>query len=320
MSVLRVLLADAPSPTGDAPWAMYDDDGRHARSGFGEPSSWPAAQRKEAVLAASAIRLAGVALPPMPADRVAGAAAFALEDQLAGPAQAQHLVAFPRRRDGIVDVAIAARALFGPLRATFERVVAEPAAAPVPAAGIWRWYASGLDGGFVRKPDGSAFAVSAPGSAAPVPAELALALKQSARPGIAVEVAFAADDAQLAAWSAQCGVAFRRVPVWHWDRDGAALTAATDLLQGEFARETATPVRTFGNRLRFAAGLAVAAVALHVIATLAQWTWLRIETWRNASALVALARDDVVTELGVCRLAERKGQDGNQENAHGITS
>ncbi|MFO1324805.1 MAG: type II secretion system protein GspL [Burkholderiales bacterium] len=296
MSILRVLLAEAPSPALAAPWAMFDADGRHTRSGVGPPASWPDAQRKEAVLAASAVRLVGVALPPMPADRVASAAAFALEDQLAGPAHAQHLVAANRRRDGTVEVAIVARALMGPLRSTFARVVAEPATAPVPAAGTWRWCESGLDGGFVRKPDGGAFAVSAPGARSPVPAELALALKQAARPGVAVDVAFPADDAQLAAWSAQCGVAFRRVAAWRWDQDGAALAAATDLLQGEFSREAAVPARTIGSRFRFAAAIAIAALGLHVAATFVQWAWLRVDSWRTAGAIVAAARDAGVAE------------------------
>ena len=162
MSVLRVLVAAAPSPAQEVPWAMYDAQQRLQRSGVGTAATWPSADRREAVLAASAVRLARVTLPPMPADRVAAAAAFALEDQLAGPAQAQHLVASPRSRDGAVEVAIAARALFDPLRETFARVVAEPAIAPVPPAGVWRWYSSGAAGGFVRRTDGSAFAVSAP--------------------------------------------------------------------------------------------------------------------------------------------------------------
>ena len=116
MSVLRVLLTKAPSPASDDPWALFDAQERNVRSGHGTPSTWPAADRREAVLAASAVRLAGIVLPPMPADRVAAAAAFALEDQLAGPAHEQHLVASPRRRDGGVEVAIAARSLFAPLQ------------------------------------------------------------------------------------------------------------------------------------------------------------------------------------------------------------
>jgi hypothetical protein len=294
MSVLRVLLAAAPSPARDAPWALYDAEGRHARSGFGNPASWPDAARREAVLAASAVRLVGVTLPPMPADRVAAAAAFALEDRLAGSAGAQHLVASSRRRDGAVEVAVAARALLGPLKEQFSRVVAEPSVAPVPAAGTWRWYASGLDGGFVRKPDGSAFAIAIPAANQPVPAELALALNQATRAAQAaprIEVAFPVDDAQLAAWSAQCGAPFKCCAVWHWDQDGVALANATDLLQGEFSRVAPIPTRSAGTRFRWAAGLALAALVLHVGATFVQWAWLRFDAWQTERAMVATASE-----------------------------
>ena len=293
MSVLRVLLTKAPSPASDDPWALFDAQERKVRAGHGNPSTWPAADRREAVLAASAVRLAGIVLPPMPADRVAAAAAFALEDQLAGPAHEQHLVASARRRDGGVDVAIAARSLFAPLRKEFARVVAEPATASNPPANAWRWYGSGADGGFVRKPEGSAFAVSAPHGDS-VPPELALALTQAKRSGGAtprVEVAFAADDAQLSAWSAQCATPFARSAAWRWDQDGAAIAAASDLLQGEFSRETKRIPQTATHRFRWAMGLAVAAVLIHVAATLAQWTWLRLDSWRTARAIVAVAAD-----------------------------
>ena len=293
-SVLRVLLAAAPPPAHGAPWALYDEDGQHARSGVGAPADWPRAERREAVLAASAVRIVGVTLPPMPADRVAAAAAFALEDKLAGPAGAQHLVASSRRRDGTVEVAVASRALLAPLMEQFARVVAEPSLAPVPAAGAWRWHASGLDGGFVRKPDGSAFAIAMPAPNAPVPAELALALRQAQRAETAsprVEVAFPVDDAQLAAWSAQCGTPFERSAAWRWDQDGAALASATNLLHGEFSREAPPSTRTLASRFAWAAGLGLAAVALHVTATFVQWASLRIDAWQTERAIAATARD-----------------------------
>jgi hypothetical protein len=293
MPVLRVLLTKAPSPASDEPWALFDAQERKVRAGHGNASTWPAADRREAVLAASAVRLAAIVLPPMPADRVAAAAAFALEDQLAGPAQDQHLVPSARRRDGGVDVAIAARSLFAPLRREFARVVAEPATAPNPPAKTWRWYVSGAEGGFVRKPEGSAFAVSAPHGDS-VPPELALALTQTKRSGgVAprVEVAFAADDAQLSAWSAQCATPFAQSTAWQWDQDGSAIAAAPDLLQGEFSRETRRAPQTAAHRFRWAIGLAVAAVLIHIAATLAQWTWLRFDSWRTARAIVTTAVD-----------------------------
>lgn len=294
MSILRVLLAAPPSPSQEVPWALYDAQQRLVRSGVGAMAAWPDAARREAVLAAAAVRLARVVLPPMPADRVAAAAAYALEDQLAGPAQAQHLVASARARDGAVEVAIAARSLFPRLRESFARVVVEPSAAPVPPAAVWRWYASGLAGGFVRRPDGSAFAVGAPERGGGAPPELALALAHAARSGTPmprVEVAFPVEDASLAAWSGSCGATFARGTAWRWDQDGNALAAANDLLQGEFSRTPrAAPVSAAG-RFRWAAAIAGSALALHVLATLGQWAWLRYDAWQTARAVVSTARN-----------------------------
>jgi len=290
MSLLRVLIDVAPTAAQAVPWALYDAQQRLARSGLDAAAAWPAADAREAVLAASAVRLAHVVLPPMPADRVPAAAAFALEDRLAGPAQAQHLVAAPRQRDGSVIVAIAARALLAPLQGAFDRVVAEPSAAPIPPAGTWRWYASGAAGGFVRRPDGSAFAVGAPAREGPVPPELALPLASATRASsrTRVEVAFPVEDAQLRAWS---GAPFARAPMWRWDQDGAALAAATDLLQGEFSRQKRAPRATARTQFRWAIRLAVAALALHVGATTIDWAWLRYQSWRVSRAIVATAHD-----------------------------
>jgi general secretion pathway protein L len=290
MTVLRVVLTAAPSPARDDPWALYDAQERRAQSGRGAPATWPAADRREAVLAAISVRLAAVTLPPMPPDRVAAAAAFALEDQLAGPAHEAHLVASPRRRDGTVDVAVTQRALIPPLAREFTRIVAEPALAPIPAADTWRWYPSAGEGGFVRRPDGSAFAVSMPAANGPVPAELALALRAGAAPP-RVDVAFACTDAQIAEWSRQCGTPFTRGAAWRWDADGAAFAAAPDLLQGDFARVPRAAPQSVLRGFRWAAGLAAAALLLHVGATIAQWASLRFEQWQAERATVATARD-----------------------------
>lgn len=292
MSTLRVLLPAAPSPARDDAWALFDAQERRVQSGVGPPASWPDADRREAVLAASVARLAGLVLPPMPADRVAAAAAFALEDQLAGPASEQHLVASARRRDGGVDVAIVQRTLLAPLSRSFARVVAEPALAPLPPARTWRWHASAAGGGFVRKADGSAFAVGAPDADAP--AEIALALRHAARANVlpgSIELTFECTDAQLAAWTAQCGAPFTRGSAWRWDRDGAAIAAAPDLLQGEFAQRPVRARPGAARGLRTAAALAAAALVLHVGATAVQWAWLRFEAWQVARAIVATARD-----------------------------
>ena len=245
----------------DVPWALFDGH-RLVQSGRGPAATWPHADAREAVIAASAVRVVHVALPPMPADRIPQAIAFALEDQLAGPAGGHHLAASKRDGDG-VDVAIVARPVIAPLARSFDRVVAEPAVAPKAAAGAWRWYRSGASGGFVRRHDGSAFATSSVEVRGALPPELALPLRHAARAAptlTRVETAFAVDDAQLRTWSEDAGVAFVRTDAWRWDQDGAALAAAFDLLQGDYSRAPRAAPLPLRTRVRWAAGLAIAAV------------------------------------------------------------
>ena len=101
MTLLRVLLPGAPQADRADAWALFDDAGALLRRGRDRPDRWPDADRREAVLAASLARIAVVTLPPLPAGRVAAAAAFALEDALAGaPA-----IAAPGRRVARVPMA-----------------------------------------------------------------------------------------------------------------------------------------------------------------------------------------------------------------------
>ena len=106
MSTLRVLLKSAPESGRADAWALFDDNERILQSGRSERGAWPAAERKEAVLAAACVRIVGLALPPMPADRVAAAVAFALEDQLAGPANEQHIAVSTQLADGTVEAIV----------------------------------------------------------------------------------------------------------------------------------------------------------------------------------------------------------------------
>ncbi len=292
MSTLRVLLESAPESGRIAAWALFDDNGRVLRSGHDDPDAWPAADHKEAVLAAACVRIVALHLPPMPADRVASAAAFALEDQLAGPADEQHIAVAAQRADGMVEAIVASRRLVAQLASDFDRILAEPALAPRPAEKRWRWYASGASGGFVRKPDGAAFATSATDGGVPI--ELNHALDHAARAGnnpAVVEMAFAlAVPPQPTSQASE--TVFAKVEPWRWDAaERAEYTAAVDLRQGEFADIEPSTARGSMRLFRVAAVVAVVAVGLHVVATLGEWAMLRIQLWRAQSALASLARD-----------------------------
>src|SRR4029434_9724405 len=131
-----------------------------------------------------------------------------------------------------------------------DRVIAEPAVAPKPAAGTWHWYRSGATGGFVRRHDGSAFAPSAD------------------------------DEVQLRAWSNDAGVALVRIDAWRWDQDAAALAAAFDLLQGDYSRTPRAATPPLRASVRWALGFALAALAIHIGATLLTWMSLRYRDWQ----------------------------------------
>ena len=302
MTTLRVHLAAPPAPGDAVSWALFDGAGACKSTGRGPVSAWPAADRIEIVLAASQVRIAAVTLPPLAPGRVAAAAGFAVDDQLAGPRQAQHLAVSRQEADGRVRVIIAARALVAALSdwsarsgfaAKVARVIAEPDLA-VPYRG-WRWCAAtptGVDA-FVRRSDGSAFPVSTADTTGAMPGELALALAQARRDGTLpaeIRVESDAGDPDLARWQREVGLPFVRGAAWRWTAaPAAAFAGAVDLLQGDFA--LAPPAAAGARRRLFvpALALAAAALAVHVVATIGEWTWLRIDTWRDTRAWSAIA-------------------------------
>jgi hypothetical protein len=141
MTTLRVLLAAPPASARAEPWALFDDAGRVVERGRATPDRWPSATRREAVLAASLVRVIALALPPMSASRVAARGAFALEDRLAAtddcrrsafPRRVSMAASWPRRvaQDARRGHRLCARALRASL--------AEPALAPVTPVDVVR--------------------------------------------------------------------------------------------------------------------------------------------------------------------------------------
>lgn len=295
MTTLRIRLAAPASPDQASAWALFDPAGACVRRGVDRPGAWPTADRIELVLAASQVRIASVALPPMPPSRIAGAVGFALEDQLAGPLAAHHLATSAQAPDGRVRVVIVARSLLAGiagLEGGVARIVAEPDIAQ-PLDG-WRWCASEVDdGGFVRRADGSAFPVGAPSRDGALPAELAHALAQSHRDGVSpsqvrVDAAFPGDA--LARWQRETGIPFLRGTPWQWESaTPAAFSTAIDVLPAAPPAESAAARRQAGRLFAPALWLAGAAVAIHVAAGAGEWASLRIDAWRDAREWKALA-------------------------------
>jgi Type II secretion system (T2SS), protein L len=216
MTTLRIRLAVPFDPSAPAAWWRVDDQRRIVERGTSAPSAWPAADRIEAALGAGDVRIVALELPPMNDTRRAAAAAFALEDQLAAPADTLHLAVTAAASVGtptvvrIVDRA--AVAWLAARRPAIDRVVAEPDLAP--ADGAWHWCVDADGRGFVRRRDTSAFAADAP-EGSELPAELAAALAHARGDAGAVGALPArivvdapADAPRLAAWTQATGVTF----------------------------------------------------------------------------------------------------------------
>ncbi len=295
MTVLRVRLAAPPAAARADAWALFDGAGTCVRTGQDVPAAWPNADRVEIVLAASQLRIASVALPPMPASRVAGAARFALDDQLAGPNDAHHVAVSTQARDGRVRTIIVARSLLAAIAAgsaKVTRIVAESDLA-LPTAG-WTWCASVKDtAGFVRRPDGSAFPVDAPGTDGVLPIELNLALAQAQRDGntpahVRVDAPF--PDAAFARWQHETGVVFLRGTPWRWEAaPAAAYSGAIDLMPRTADADATTPRIRPGRLFAPALVLAGAALALQLAAAVGEWASLRYDAWRAAREWTAVA-------------------------------
>ena len=246
------------------------------------------------MIAASHVRIATVKLPPMAASRVAGAAGFALEDQLAGAPAEHHLGVSAQAPDGRVRVVVVARALVAAIVAgepRISRIIAEPELA-APIAG-WRWCADEGGTAFVRCSDGSAFPVDAPPADGALPSELALALARAERDGAApaqLRVDATIADAALARLQREAGVAVMRGNPWRWHAAPAAsFASALDLRPSAPATAAAAPQRRLGRAFAPALILGGAALAIHVVASVGEWAALRVDAWRSAREWTDLA-------------------------------
>jgi type II secretory pathway component PulL len=288
--MLRLFLTAPPEVDRADAWVRYSRDGRPVARGRDVPGRWPADSSLEVVLAAQRVRLATLTLPPMPRNRVRQAVRYALEDQMATAAEECAVAVAQSGRD--VVAAIASEALIRGIAAQgrpISRIIPESALAPIGDG--WTWCRSAGDGGFIRRDDGSAFAVGAVDGE--LPSELRLALAQATRAGrapAAVHVAMAADAAQLATWSQATGVPFVSATAWHWEASSSeAFAMAPDFLAGDVPAGTgptqSSTVRSFRPAL-LVAGLAL---AIHAGGMLVQWGWLNLVDWRLSRAIVQQA-------------------------------
>ena len=301
-TTLRVLIEAPPDAGRAAEWALFDSANRILRRGKDRPSAWPAAERQEAVIAASHGRLATVTVPPLPPARANAAARFALEDQLAEAPEASHVALAPQAPDGSVRSAIVADDWMRAFAAASKRCGLEWNSAllecdlATSAPGIWRWCAASVnDGGFVRTDNGATIGVG-PASADAPPGELVLALAGSgdrAPANVRVDAA-GANPALLANARKATRVEFVAGTAWRWtDASPGAFAGAIDLLTGNYGASERTDSIDFVRLLRPALWITTIAIGVAIVASVGDWAWLRWQTSSIERELEATAQSAV---------------------------
>ena len=298
-TTLRVFIDALPEVGRAAEWVLFDGADRSVRRGRDGPGAWPAADRREAVIAAAQGRLAVVTVPALPAARASAAARYALEDQLAGAAEASHVALASQAEDGSVRSAIVSDEWMRAFTAaskrcgiTWDRALLESDLAPA-APGSWRWCApAATQDGFARTDRATTLAVGPASGDAP-PAELTQALASAGerRPRSVRVDAAGATAALLAKARERTGVEFVAGTPWRWaDVPSAAFANAINLLTGAYGASPRAAAPKLAKILQPALWVAAIALAIAVIAGVGDWLWLR---WQVASAergLDALAR------------------------------
>jgi general secretion pathway protein L len=308
MSVLHVFLSGA----GACDWTLLDDTGRAVRDGAGRGANTsyadlPRTTRSVAIVPAARMRTLTVSVPPTAATKLSAVVRFALEDQLAGDIEAQHVVIAAQHERAVIVHVIDRRWLVETL-ATLARhgmrpaaVVAESDLAPRTsgALGTWVWRE---DGGFLIEAGGRVTVLDQSRDA--LPSALLLALRSAGKAGsLPAHVAVRGPSALVArsaAWSRAAGVRFAIEPEWDWrDTSAATIAAATSLLTPDLQAGTSS-ITTDLRRpraLRLALMWLLAALLLHAGASAAEWAllkWRVVQIERDTQQLIRNAAPDLV--------------------------
>ena len=310
VTTLRVFVDAPPDPGRAAEWALFDGANRILQRGRDRPTSWPAADRREAVIAAGHGRLAAVTVPTLPPGRASAAARFALEDQLADAPEASHVALLPQSADGSVRAAIVADEWMRNFVAAskrcgidWDRVILESDLAPA-SPGIWRWCAASVsEAGFVSTDRGATIGVGPARAEAP-PGELVLALAGAGERAPANVRVDSADSSPtlLANAKAQTRIEFVAGTPWRWtDAPPTSFAAAIDLLTGAYGAAPRARAADFTRLLRPALWIVAIAIGVAIMASIGEWLWLRWQTAAIERELQSIARSavpDYVPETG----------------------
>jgi general secretion pathway protein L len=320
MSLLRIFLAG----DGACDWTLQDDrDDRGsplpagAEGGENTPyAELPRAARCVAIVPAVRMRTLSVAVPPTPAAKLPSVVRFALEDQLAGDVEAQHVVIAARRESDLVVHVLERRWLQTTLadlarhgvRPTLAAAESDLAPRAPSVLGTWVWRA---DGGFLIEAGGRVTVLDQSRDA--LPSGLLLALRNAGNAGHSdaaespsARVVVRGPPALAergAAWSRATGVAFDIEPGWTWrDASAATLAAAANLLTSELRAGTSSVLAAEGRPriLRRALMWLLAALLLHAGASAAEWAmlkWRVAQVERDTQQLIRKAAPDLAGDL-----------------------
>jgi type II secretory pathway component PulL len=283
-----VYVTGTPHPDRADPWVRVDARGTIVERGEAVGAKWPAGD-VVVVLAAAQARLVALDMPPMSRDRLERAVRLALDDTLASDAD-DTAIAIGEPARGKVLVAVAEKAIVENLARRSDVVRIVPEAALTPLASDWTWYRSPLGGGFVRRDDGSAFAVGDAGAGALAP-ELSLALAQAARASAApsaIRCAFACEASERSRFTHDAGVTFAPAAPWRWDGATPSVVAAAPDFMRSGARASA-PTQAAWKSFRPALILAGLALAVHLGGLAVTWGLLAFENARLSRAIVSEA-------------------------------
>jgi general secretion pathway protein L len=259
----------------------------------------PAADRVVCIVPAANMRTLALQLPPTPREKQRAVVRFALEEQLAGDVDAQHVVIARESGRGVVVHAIDRgwlRALIGVLAGRGLRpaaIIAESDLAPHrDGERTWIWHE---DGGFLIDMDGRVSILDRGTDA--LPSGLLLALRNAAEPAPVVVHGPASLAANVDGWRHATGAVFEPAPEWSWrDADAAALRGAVNLLTPELETDPVAARAPRMTWLRRAAWWAGAALLLHAGASIADWAvfkWRVAQLERETQELIRTAAPQV---------------------------
>jgi general secretion pathway protein L len=268
---LRVFLPSIERPDAATrfAWILFDARGNVLREETTPLAEAPRAESCEAVLPASRVLFARLALPRVGTATLRELLPFAVEDRLLADPAHIHAVAGPRGESGEAVVAVVDRGWLDAMLAALRRAglsasQAWPESALL-AAGRGTWHVAWSErSGMLVDDDGVAATFDHDVSGA-LPLALRLGLDEAsarnARPeAVHVHMQGNASPPDLARWSSEANIAFEPGARWE-DLAREAPRAPIDLLQGEFALRRRALIRLPRAALVIAALIALLQLA-----------------------------------------------------------